>query len=234
MCNVRVSGGEEILFAAGSGSEPLLRLAGPAAGRVGESARFTVTDAETGAAVAGASVGAATTGADGAASVALTAAGTQTLKATQPGAIRSNAVRTTVVAPGQPLPPAAPGAGGPIANDTTAPVSRLTGLRRSYARGRGPRRLAGTVSDPSGVRVVKLRLARKRGGRCSWYSGKQERFRGGRCGRAPWFAIGDDARWSYLLPERLGRGSYTLEAKAVDRAFNRDDRRPARVRFRVR
>lgn len=233
ICNVVVTGGEEILFAAGGFGKVVLRLAGPPAGRVGETARFTVTDAATGAAVPGAQVGGATTGGDGAASVPLAAAGTQSFKATQAGAIRSNAVRTTVVAPGQPLPPAAGGA-GPVANDTSAPVTRLATLRRSYARGRGPRRLAGTVTEPSGVQVVKLRLTRKRDGRCSWYSGTQERFRGGRCGRAPWFAIGDDPTWSYLLPERLGRGSYTLEAKAVDKAFNRDDQRPARVRFRVR
>ena len=52
-----------------------------------------------------------------------------------------------------------------------------------------------------------------------------------RCGRGSFLRIGDRADWSYLLPKRLGRGRYVLEAKAIDGAFNRGA--AARVRFRV-
>ena len=53
-----------------------------------------------------------------------------------------------------------------------------------------------------------------------------------RCGRGSFFRIGDQAEWSYLLPRRPGRGSYVLEVKAIDGAFNRGA--VTRVRFRVR
>jgi hypothetical protein len=52
-----------------------------------------------------------------------------------------------------------------------------------------------------------------------------------RCGHGSFLRIGDRADWSYLLPKRLGRGRYVLEAKAIDGAFNRGA--PARARFRV-
>ena len=245
-CAQELEQGDEVLFFAdcygATCINPLpLRLTVPATATRGRALAAKVerltgngtATAVAGATIAGPGVSVQTAG-DGTAQVTPPSAGRLVLTATATAGVRV-AETVTVVEPGQALPPASGGGGGPVANDTSAPVTRLTGLRRGYARGRGPRRLAGTVTDPSGVQVIKLRLTRKRDGRCSWYSGRQERFRAGRCGRrAPWFAIGDDPTWSYLLPERLGPGRYTLEAKAVDKAFNRDDRRPARARFQVR
>ena len=126
--------------------------------------------------------------------------------------------------------------------DGEAPAAALTGIREGqrFARGKGPRRLTATITpDPSGLHVVKLRLTRRIGSRCSYYSGRSERFRRVRCGanRAPWFAVGDRQDVDYLLPQALARGRYVLDVNAVDKAFNRDDarRRGAnRVVFHVR
>ena len=104
----------------------------------------------------------------------------------------------------------------------------------------GPRRLTATVdADPSGLEVVKLRLTRRDGPRCTYYSGKSERFRRVPCGvnRAPWFAVGDRQEVDYLLPRSSGRGRYVLDVKAVDKAHNSDDGRRRggnRVVFHVR
>ena len=119
-------------------------------------------------------------------------------------------------------------------NDTTGPAATLR-LRDGavFSRRRAPRLLRGRVaSDPSGLRAVKLRLTRRVGKKCSYFSGSRERFRPMRCGRGSFFRIGDEAEWSYLLPRRPGRGSYVLEVKAIDGAFNRGA--VTRVRFRVR
>ena len=53
---------------------------------------------------------------------------------------------------------------------------------------------------------------------------------------APYFAIGDKADWSYLLPARLGKGRYVLDAIAIDGAGNRTplQRGTTRVVFTVR
>ena len=87
------------------------------------------------------------------------------------------------------------------------------------------------ASDPSGLLAVKLRLTRRVGKKCSYFSGSRETFRPMRCGRGSFFKIGDRADWSYLLPKRLGRGRYVLEAKAIDGAYNRGA--VTRTRFRV-
>ncbi|HEV2774009.1 MAG TPA: hypothetical protein VGV90_00310 [Solirubrobacteraceae bacterium] len=115
-------------------------------------------------------------------------------------------------------------------SDREAPVAALTGMRdqQRFARGKGPRRITATVTpDPSGLQVVKLRLTRRVGRRCTYFSGKSERFRRAPCGvnRAPWFAVGDRQEVDYLLPQKLPRGRYVLDVNAVDKAFNRDDAR---------
>ena len=69
--------------------------------------------------------------------------------------------------------------------------------------------------------MVKLRLTKRLGKRCWYFSGRMERFRRTKCGNGAYFAIGDRADWSYLLPERLDRGRYVLDAIAIDGAGNR-------------
>ena len=170
----------------------------------------------------------ATTGADGRASVTFGQAGEITLKAEKAGLVRSAAEKVAVSAPGAPVVPP------PVARDTSAPVARIAGIRsgRRFSRRKAPRTLRGSVTpDPSGLRAVKLSLTRSGGGRCQLYSPTRERFRNSRCGRRVNFSIGDRQDWSYLLPKRLGKGRYVLDAIAVDKLGNRD--KLARGRNRV-
>ncbi len=123
------------------------------------------------------------------------------------------------------------GSGGPCGTpDREAPATAITGIREGqrFTRANAPRRLTATVaSDPSGLQVVKLRLTRTVGPRCTYYSGKSEQFRRVPCGvnRASWFAVGDREQVDYLLPQTLARGRYVLDVNAVDKAHNRDDAR---------
>jgi hypothetical protein len=87
-------------------------------------------------------------------------------------------------------------------------------------------------ADPSGLWAVKIRLTRRLGKRCWYFSGSKERFLKRTCGKQYAFKVGESTEWSYLLPARLPRGRYALDAYAVDRAFNRGAE--TRVVFRVR
>jgi hypothetical protein len=188
--------------------------------------------------VAGATVTAgaasATTGADGRATLTLSATGTIAVKATRPGNAPSAAELVSVSdRAGAPPPVTTTG------RDTVAPLARIVGIRdgQRFSRRRAPRELRGTVADdPSGLRAVKLRLSRRVGKRCWYFSGKRERFLRRACGTRHAFKIGDDASWRYLLPKRLGRGRYMLDVYAIDRAGNRDvaERGRSRVVFFVR
>jgi hypothetical protein len=63
-----------------------------------------------------------------------------------------------------------------------------------------------------------------------------EKFRRTKCGSEKYFAIGDRADWTYLLPSRLRKGRYVLDAVAIDGAGNRTPlaRGTTRVVFTVR
>ena len=198
----------------------------------------------------------ATTNAAGAATITVRAGGSFSLRATKanraPSAIESAcATNGTDGHCGT----AATVAAGPVAacdtngrdgrcgsRDGQAPAATLTGIREQqrFARGKAPRRITARITpDPSGLLVVKLRLTRRVGPRCSYLSGRSERFRRVPCGvnRSPWFAVGDRQEVDYLLPQRLTRGRYVLDVNAVDKAHNRDDARRRggnRVVFHVR
>jgi hypothetical protein len=237
-CGDPIGPGDRVLFAYNDGDDPLLALAGPGSAKPGETATVKVTDAASGAAVAGATVGGKTTAADGTATVGpFTARGEQDLKASKPGTVRSNRLRVCVsdgqdgfCATSVPGPNAAP----PVERDVTAPVATVASLRagRVYSRRRAPRLLRGSVTaDPSGLQWVKLKLTRRVGKRCSYFSGSRERFQRISCGHGWFLPVGDQPDWSYLLPKRLGRGRYVLDVLVADRAHNRGT--PTRVRFRV-
>jgi len=183
------------------------------------------------------------TGADGVAAVTVGAGGARTLVASKAGLARSaaEAVCATTGADGL-CGTAVPGVpavacetsgtdGRCGTRDTTKPVARIDGIRdhQHFARGRGPRALRLHVApDASGLLTVKLRLTRNDRGRCTYFSGKFERFRRTRgCGAANgfWFAVGDREDTTYLLPGALPRGHYVLDVNAIDKAFNRDDGR---------
>ncbi|HEV2815494.1 MAG TPA: hypothetical protein VGW10_19710 [Solirubrobacteraceae bacterium] len=177
------------------------------------------------------------------------------------GLDRSLPVAIKVVEPGAPAPPPpAPPAGPPCetdgadgrcgTRDLQPPTALITSIREGavFARRSGPRELSGTagilgrsglVADGTGILMIKLRLTRVAGGRCSTYSPSRERFVPRDCGAANgfWFKVGESPDWSYLLPGRLGRGRYVLDADAIDRAGNRlrtRRRGENRVVFRVR
>jgi hypothetical protein len=104
---------------------------------------------------------------------------------------------------------------------------RLRGIRdgRHFRRRRGPREIRGIVTpDPSGLRQIRLRLSRRHGDRCAGFDGASERFRPTPCGarQAPWFSVGNQPRFSYLLPFRLPTGRYVMDLVAVDRRGHRD------------
>ena len=75
-------------------------------------------------------------------------------------------------------------------------------------------------ADPSGIKSVRLAITRRKGDRCWTFAGGRERFVRHRCGGWKSFKIGDRADWSYLLPERLGTGRYTIRVVAIDKAGN--------------
>jgi hypothetical protein len=231
-CQQQVKTDDDVLFGYDFFSKThLLRLTGPGKAPTGLPVAVTVVDGKDGTPISGASVGGAQTGSDGTATVTFAANGLVKLKAEAPDSIRSNALLLCVSGTGTGdcgVPPqtlGAPGAASPQqVRDTKAPTARITGLRDGGRYRRGPRVLRGVASDDSGVSVVKLALRRHVKGRpCQWWSGRRERFVGTSCHKKFFFAIGDDANWSYLLPRRLGPGRYVLDVKAFDRARNRDE-----------
>jgi hypothetical protein len=174
------------------------------------------------------------TGADGTAVVRLVPANGWRVRATKPGDAPS---ATEVVAPVVKgvlqcscVPPTS------SAPDRSAPVAKLTGFTDHQVFKTGPRELKGSFADASGVKSVKLRLAKRVRGKCSYFSGKLETFRHTKCGTEKYFAIGDRADWTYLLPAKLGKGRYVLDAVAIDGAGNRTPlaRGTTRVVFTVR
>jgi hypothetical protein len=239
-CTDPVKTGDQVLYAYAAFSDKALKLTGPASAKPGENVTLTVTDGA--APVAGASVGGKTTAADGTVTVGPLVRGDNDFKASADKAIRSNRVRVCATdgadgACGTTV-PVAPGGPAPLfsAPDRAAPTAKLAGLRDKQTLTRGPRELGGSFSDVSGVKTVKLRLTKRLGKKCWYFSGRSEKFRGTKCGRGPYFSIEAKADWSYLLPSRLGKGRYVLDAIAIDSAGNRTplQRGTTRVVFTVR
>jgi hypothetical protein len=228
-CQQQVANGDDLLFALGDiYAEPLLKLAGPAAASVSAPVAVTVTDGKDGSPVAGASVGGAVTGVDGKATLALASPGLVRLKATKPGAIRSNALAVCVSASGTGDCAASNHAGStaPSAgvHDSRAPFASIASPRNGRRYRVGPRLLKGTArDDETGLEVVKLSLRRHSGSRCRWWGATRERFSGRDCHRKVFFAIGAAGSWSYLLPRSLPPGRYVLDVEAFDRARNRNE-----------
>ncbi|MEO8687547.1 MAG: hypothetical protein ABI611_04930 [Solirubrobacteraceae bacterium] len=246
-CGSRMQAGDEVLFfpdCFGQGCDrnptPLRITSVPGSAQPGQAfdvrvaqygvtfdADFTATTTE--APAGGATVSAAdrsfTTGADGVAHVTVNDRSLAGVRATKPGYVRSATENVCVDCGPTYTPPV---------RDASAPGATVASVRSGavYSRRRAPRLLRGSVTaDPSGLHSVKLKLTRRVGKRCAYLSGRRERFVKMRCGHGSFLRIGDRADWSYLLPARLRRGSYVLEVKAIDGAFNRGT--PARVRFRV-
>jgi hypothetical protein len=178
----------------------------------------------------------ATTGSDGTARLTFGGTGPQTVSATKAGHVRTATESTCVTTGADGACGSGTGAGGagtpPAGEDETAPVATLTGISRGkvYSRKRAPKVLRGKVSaDPSGIKSVRLGILRRKGDRCWAFDGDSERFERHRCGGSRTFRIGDRVDWSYLLPNRLPRGRYTIRVAAIDNAGN-DSATETRIR----
>ena len=232
-CAEQIHSGDQVLFAYGDGSEPLLKLSGPTTVRPGAAIPVKVVDGRRRSAIAGASVGGVLTGADGGALVPPpTRLGLRRLKATKPGTIRSNSLQVCVT-------DGIHGTCRVAFRDHRAPSVRVAGIRdgESFSRASSPRTLQGSVTrDASGIRAIELRLTRRRGKRCAYYSPARNGFRRAACGRSVPFRAAVAQHWAYALAARLAGGRYLLSATAVDGSGNRSALRAGRnlVGFSVR
>ena len=259
ICASSVSDGDRILFykacnlaATGCYAGAILRVTGPASASPGTPATFTVeqvttafggapdyTPTTTRVPADGASlqVGGSTvvTGADGKATVALPA-----------GAYVARATRALDV-PGQSDFCVTTGS-----DNACTPVDLVSKLIKSvpsvasikngktYKKNKGPREIKGSVkAGRSGIKAVRIRLARTIGDRCAWLDGEETSFeRAKRCGvkNAKFFVVGNSSEFTYLLPKRLGRGSYVLDVQVVDNDGSRTKsfvNGSTRVKFKV-
>ncbi len=219
-CDIAVTNGDRVLFAYSRFGDKVLALSGPASVKTGETVTLKVTDAATGAAVAGAKVGQATSAADGAVTAGpWSNAGVQDLKAEKAEFVRSNRVRVTVTAGDAPPATVLP---LPVTGerDRTPPTATL--LRHSA------RQLSGSfAADPSGIKMVKLRLTKRLGKRCWYFSGRMERFRRTKCGNGAYFRIGDRA--DVVVPAARAADPWALRARC-DRHRRRLQPHAARAR----
>lgn len=237
-CQQEVHGGDNVLLAFDLFSKShYLELGGPATARVGQPVQLKVVDGQDNSAISGASVAGTTTGADGTATVTYSSPGVVHLKADRSDSVRSNDLDVCIYASSAsecgPSQPAGGGVGGAI-KDKLPPEAAIRGIRngQKFRRHHGPRKLAGSARDAGGLFQVYFRLRRHSHSGCQWYSSKRSVFtRPRRHCTARYQRVGSKSHWSYLLPKRLPKGKYTLEEKAVDRAFNRSI---TRVNFTVR
>lgn len=258
-CGQQVKARDEVLFAYDFFSKVHnLKLAGPSVAQAGNPVEVKVTDGDTGVPIDSATVGGATTNSSGVATVSLDASGTRILKAERADSVRSNALAicaykiavgectgaagpkpgSTDPAPATDLPVAAPVSAQD--EDRGRPSGRILRLADRVRLGKGPRLLRGTASDSAtGVATVEMALKQRDPGAtpaCRWWNPKNETFVRRGCKRPRFFAVGQGAEWSYLMPFSLPRGRYVLLVETTDRAGNRERAHAPgrnRVRFEV-
>jgi len=161
---------------------------------------------------------------EGRAALTLQDPGAVTFVATKPGFARSAPAGSCVGC--APATTAAPAAGAPADAAAASPAApyepphaQVAGLRagQRIAVRRAPRTLRGTVDlGTSPLLAVKLRLLRRSGSACEYWSGGLDRFRRARCGGGYFFKTGSEAEWSYLFPQRLPAGRYALDVAVSD------------------
>jgi hypothetical protein len=226
-CQSRVQNGDDVLWDWTVFQAPNLQLTAPSRAQAGVPVTVNVQqygDNGVLSPAGGASVDGQTTDSSGNATLTFPSTGIQHFKATLSGANRSNAATVCVYAtsPSECGPPATPANPGGV-KDRVAPTIALVGIanHKHYRRGHGPRKLAGRASDSGGLFQVYFRLRRFTHSGCQWYSSKRSVFtnRKPHC-KARFQRVGTKSSWSYLLPSRLGPGSYTLETKAIDKSYN--------------
>jgi hypothetical protein len=252
-CQVGLEPDDEVLWAYNFFNKAhMLKLSGPTVAQVGSPITVSVTDGHTGSAIVGAAIGEMTAGltttipgsvtteSKGHATIVLAQTGLVTLKATQSESVRSNGLTVCVHngndgTCGTTAPAAAGSSAGLLPQLATpapytgpyAVVADVLGLmeHHHYRHGSAPRLLTGTVTAPTAIKDVQLRLTRTAsaadGARdCSYYDGSDDRFHAMPCGagHGQFFAVGDSAKFSYLLPAPLPRGRYVIDVEASDLA----------------
>ncbi len=171
--------------------------------------------------------------ADGVANISFSAPGLYTLQAHAPDSVASDPFTICVhngndgtcgtTIPGVLSVKDAPGTVHvtPVADDT-ATISGVKNGHR-YSHRKGPRILQGLVQVPTGgtLREVRISLQRRKGKRCTVFSGTKETFvRGAHCGAKRFFSVGAAESFNYLLPASLPPGRYTYDIEAIDDTGN--------------
>lgn len=236
-----------------------LGIEAPATAEVGKPVKVTVTSyanasgnptQASGAAVAYEGV-TVDTDSEGHATLTLSHAGSQILRVTAPGSIRTEAIVCVHVGndgncgttgnSGSTGSGASTAGGGGKAVPYTgvyALVPKLTSLidGHIYKRGHAPRVLSGSVLAHMPVSSISLTLRREYRHRCSAFDGVTARFVRARCGTGKPFNVSSNGLFSYLLPSALSPGRYVLDIQATDAAGNRTTlaRGTSRVVFYVR
>jgi hypothetical protein len=238
-CQIALAPGNEVLWAYNYFNlTHLLSLTGPAGANAGSAIVVHVADGQTGAPLAGASIGedvaglttpipgSSPTDAEGNATITLAHAGVVKLKATQAESVRSNGLLVcvhngndgtcgTTVAGGAPK-------GVPLIQRLPVDVATAGGVLSGhhYPRRRAPRVLRGLVQVPTNgtLREVRISLQRRKAKRCQVFKGSTETFVHARCGAKRFFSVGSSESFSYLLPARLPAGHYVYDIEAIDSA----------------
>jgi hypothetical protein len=248
-CEASPETGQEILFFPSCYGEACppnqalpLGLEAPAVANVGERVPLTVDEyssAGTPSPVAGATIAGAAepvkTAAGGHATVAFSAPGSYTLRASAPELVRTEATicvhngndgNCGTTKPSTPGSTTSTAAGGVLPfvayKGPFALVAHASGPidGHVYSRRSAPRTLAGTIVAHTAVTAVSAKLRRRYRGRCSSYDGTRERFLSARCGSGSFFKLSSGGTFSYLLPSALAPGRYVFDIKATDEAGN--------------
>jgi hypothetical protein len=234
-CQIALAPGSEVLWAYNYFNlAHRLSLSSPASAAVGVPFSVHVVDGSTGAPQPGVAIGevaagvtttipgSSATDAAGNATIVLSRAGTPTLKATAPGAVRSNGVPVCVhngedgtCQTKVPVP-----AGKSEPHVQAVDLAEVAGIAsgRVFPRRSAPRLLRGRVHVPAGATLkdVRISLQRRVAHHCSTFSGTRGRFVRSGCGRRRFFSVGDSLSFSYLLPARLPTGRYVYDIEAIE------------------
>ena len=157
--------------------------------------------------------------------VTYASAGTYTVTATYSGAVGYSGSKSTpqtlVVSPAPPViaPPAAP----PATPDRTPPTSRP----RAVSSSKQPITLRGTAADASGIRRVRVSVARHVGRLCRFLRADHTFGRARSCTQMSYVDARGTSRWSLKLP-KLPSGRYTVWTRAIDVAGNVERKNRAR------
>jgi hypothetical protein len=142
-----------------------------------------------------------------------------------------------------PAPPASPAPfsqpGAPCV-DKIAPTAGISTSASGARRNHAVRGTAGDQSNcPAGGKLGHVAVSVSRSAaagasrtkRCRFMSSRGKLGRAKSCSRQTWLSAHGTKHWAFGLPSRLGHGTYTIRAQAVDAAGNVSKTRSLRVRI---